>query len=513
MPETELKILVQGSPEALRSRLRKLKAAGVSRTRTLRSIYFDTPDHALRKADIALRLRRDGRRWIQTVKTGRMGGSGFSRVGEVEVDAPGGRLNVDAIPDSVVRVEVLGVLGEATPQPVCETVITRTTRSVTFGATTAEIAIDRGAISAGGRSAEIVELEIELLDGDPQGLFEIAKMLFPEGGLRFSRMSKSARGYLLAEKGFVDPPPVPRNAAAVPLSRDMTAEEGVRDILRECIEQVIANIDAVRSLDDPEGPHQLRVGLRRLRSLFTIFEPLARSAELERLGSEARWLGREVGRLRDLDVAAGEILAREAAAHPQEPSLAALLGRLEDGAAAERLHLRTVLEGRRVQDLSLDLIRFVETRGWLTPDDIDQTARLASPVLDMAGMALGECWRKVRRRARKLDAATIEQRHALRKALKQLRYAIEFLGPLYEPRRVGPVIKRLKGLQEVFGALNDAAMVKTIVDDPNRASTDDPVAQRGAGWVLGASEARAELSWHEARGQWRRLRKTRLFWK
>ncbi len=513
MRETELKILVETSPEALRSRLRKLTPAGTSRTRTLRSVYFDTPEHELRKAGIALRLRRDGRRWIQTVKIGRMGGSGFSHVGEFEVDAPGGRLKFDAIPDPAVREKVRGVVGAASPQPVCETVITRTTRDVKVGATTAEVAIDRGTISAGDRSADFVELEIELRDGDPQGLFEVAKLLFPDGGLRFSHLSKAARGYLLSETGLIDPLPAPRNAASVPLARGMTAEEGARDILRECIEQVIVNIEAVRSIDDPEGPHQLRVGLRRLRSLFAIFGPLARSTELERLSEEARWLGREVGRLRDLDVAAGEMLASEAAAHPQEPGLAALASRVAEAAAVERSHLRTVLGGRRVQDLALDLIRFVETRGWLSPEDIDQTARLASPILELSETALRKSWRKVRRRARKLETATIEQRHALRKALKQLRYAIEFLAPLYEPRRVTPVVKRLKTLQNVFGALNDAAMVRTIVENSAYADVDDPVSQRAVGWMLGSSETRAELSWGEAREQWRRLRRTRLFWK
>lgn len=514
MPETELKFFVQVAPATLWSRLRPLKRdLGAARTTTLRSIYFDTPGYALRDARIALRLRRDGRRWVQTVKTGGVRGSGFQQVGEVEIHAPGGRLRIAAIPDPAVRDAVLGCIGEALLEPVCETIIRRTTRQVSLGGTVAEIAVDKGAISARGNSAELEEVEIELVEGNPQGLFEIAKLLFPNGGLRFSRLSKSARGYLLAEKGYIEPPPAPRNAADIALARDQTAEEGARDILRECVEQVVTNVQVVGVLDDPEGPHQLRVGLRRLRSLLAIFSAVAQSGELERLDDEARWLGREVGRLRDLDVAADEIVRREAEAHPAETCLPALLHALEERASGERRQLRALLAGRRVQDLCLDLTRFVETRGWLVQEDIGQTGRLAAPLGAVAGAALARSWKRARKRARKIDRLSIEQRHELRKALKKLRYAIEFFAPLYDPKRVGRMLRRLKSLQDVFGALNDAAMVREVLTDPLTVPGGDPAAQRAAGWVLGASEARAEMRWTEARDQWRRLRDIRPFWK
>lgn len=73
MSETELKFLVDETTSGdLWARVKALKLASNSpkTTRTLRSIYQDTSQHALRKAGIALRLRRDGRRWFQTVKTG-----------------------------------------------------------------------------------------------------------------------------------------------------------------------------------------------------------------------------------------------------------------------------------------------------------------------------------------------------------------------------------------------------------------------------------------------------------
>ena len=379
--------------------------------------------------------------------------------------------------------------------------------------TRAELAVDVGQVRAGERSAELREVEIELLEGSPGGLFDIAHMLFPEGGLRFSRLSKAARGYLLAEEGRIDLPLAPQNAVSVALDPAQIAEQAARDVLRECLDQIATNVTVVRQLDDPEGPHQLRIGLRRLRSVFSVFAPVLRSPETACLNDEARWLGQEVGRLRDLDVVANDIVQREAVAHPDEAGLSALSHALSRQAAALREPVRKLLAEARVQAFLIDLARFVETRGWLVPQDFDQTGRLAAPVGELAGQALNKRWKKVRKRARKLETLTVEQRHELRKELKKLRYAVEFFAPLFASKRVDPFLKRLKKLQTVFGDLNDAVTVRTMLTGGEAGSVVDPAAQRAIGWVIGASQARAEFGWAGAKAQWRDLKQTRLFWK
>ena len=85
--ELELKL------ELTHDELRRLDAApmlrewtvGEPHTRTLRSIYFDTPDHRLREAGSSFRVRTDGERWVQTVKTGTHVSNGVSHPGELEV--------------------------------------------------------------------------------------------------------------------------------------------------------------------------------------------------------------------------------------------------------------------------------------------------------------------------------------------------------------------------------------------------------------------------------------------
>lgn len=516
MSEIELKfILDELTSRELWARVKASKLAyGGPKTRTLRSIYLDTPEHALKKAGIALRLRRDGRRWVQTVKTKAGLHGGLSQVGEVENPAPGGRLCLDKIPDAAVRDEVVQRVNGLPLEPVCETVIKRSASELSLAdGTRAELAVDVGEVRAGERSAELREVEIELIDGRPGGLFDIARALFNDGGLRFSTLSKAARGYLLAEQGYIDPPIAPRNAEDVALDRAEISEHATRNTLRECLDQISANVVVVRKLDDIEGPHQLRVGLRRLRSAFSVFKPVLESPEKARLSGEARWLGQEVGRLRDLDVVANDIVRKEAGTHLDEPGLTALADALVHQSAELRGALRTLLAGPRVQAFLIDLAQFIETRGWLVPQDFGQTARLASPVVDLADVSLNKRWKKVRKHASGLETLNAEQRHELRKELKKLRYAVEFFASLYPAKRVDPFLKRLKKLQAVFGDLNDAATVKTMLTGAEAPVDGGAPAQRAAGWMIGASQARAEFGWAGAKGLWRNLEDTRPFWK
>jgi inorganic triphosphatase YgiF len=516
MSEIELKILLDKTKSSdIWARARESKLThGARVTRTLKSIYLDTPEHALKKAGIALRLRRDGRRWIQGVKTRATLHGGLSQVGEIENPAPGGRVCLDAISDSSVREEIVSLINGAPLQPVCETVIKRSTSELALAdGTRAELALDVGEVLAGERSAELSELEIELLEGNASGLFDIAHILVPDGGLRFSRLSKAARGYLLAEEGRIDPPLAPRNAENIALDPAQTSEHAARDVLRECLDQIATNVLVVRQLEDTEGPHQLRVGLRRLRSAFSVYAPVLRSPEMKRLDVEARWLGQEVGSLRDLDVVANDMARREADIHPDEPGLAALADVVSRQAKERREQLRKLLAGARVQAFLIDLARFVETRGWLVPQDFGQTKRLAAPITTLARQSLDKRLKKAAALAQGLETLTVEQRHELRKELKKLRYAVEFFCSLFPTKRVDPFLKRLKKLQTLFGDLNDAATMRTMFTGNDVSGADDPPIQRAIGWMIGASQARAELGWTGAKALWKDLEQTRPFWK
>ncbi len=224
MPETELKFALDAAAFAhLRARLDQL---GAPERRILHSVYFDTRKLRLKKAGVALRMRRDGERWIQTVKAKARNHGGLQRAEEAEADMPDALIDLTAIPDETLRVTVQAALKGRMLQPVCETRMERLLL-VVHGAEGAavEVALDEGLIAAGDRAETFRELELELKSGPLSALYELAADLLPETGAVPSMLSKSERGYLLAAEGRIHPPAVPHPAAEVAVARSQTAGE------------------------------------------------------------------------------------------------------------------------------------------------------------------------------------------------------------------------------------------------------------------------------------------------
>ncbi|MEL6337297.1 MAG: CYTH and CHAD domain-containing protein [Pseudomonadota bacterium] len=515
MKEIELKILVS-APQipALRRRIAALGEAK-PRTRRLRTIYLDTAEGGLAAAGHALRLRVEARRWTQTVKTAREMRAGLSSTEEINTPAPGGRVDLDALPPPI-RETVRTATAGLPLAPVFETVVSRSTWMIAVEGARIEVALDRGEIVAGERREGIDELELELIEGPASALFEAARAMFPTGPLRFSTMNKAARGQRVAAGQAAVEAPVPRHAAKVEISRKDTAEAAARAILTECFLQVSSNIVAVGTGGDPEGPHQLRVGLRRLRSALQLFAPVlagkAGNPRFDTLLTEARWLGREVGRLRDLDVAGTDLLAPAAKAIPREPGFARLAEATAARAAEERVRLRETLAGPRVTALLFDLAEYLSLRGWLDPTDHAQTARLAQPFCAVAAAAAAKADRKAAKRAKNIATLEHEARHDLRKALKALRYIIEFGAPCWPEKRTKPLLKTLRGLQTLFGELNDAAMAEELFLAPNAPAADDPLAARAAGRLIGGAERAADHAWEMAKTRWDGFAATKRPW-
>src|SRR4051812_20606876 len=173
------------------------RALALGDAERLVSIYFDTPDQALRRARVALRLRRAGGRSLQTVKCDL---SPLAR-GEWESEAPGERLDLARLPLAEIR-ETTGLdLGALAARfaPQFQTRFARRSAQLHFDDATIEAALDRGALIAGRRRARILELELELKSGEPRALLRYARSLLEPFGLQLSLESKAERGYRLAQ--------------------------------------------------------------------------------------------------------------------------------------------------------------------------------------------------------------------------------------------------------------------------------------------------------------------------
>ncbi|GED22396.1 CYTH domain-containing protein [Halomonas halmophila] len=163
------------------------------RVSRLGNTYYDTPEGDLESARSALRLRRDGERLLQTVKTRGHGGGGLSSRGEWEWPVTGPGLDLDGLGE-IPPMAALGQDVIARLEPRFATDFTRRTWWVTSEAAEIEVALDSGEIRAGDARVTIRELELELKDGEPSALHELASRLAEGVALRPSDTSKAARG-------------------------------------------------------------------------------------------------------------------------------------------------------------------------------------------------------------------------------------------------------------------------------------------------------------------------------
>lgn len=487
---------------------------GPLRTRTLVSIYCDTSAQDLARSGIALRLRKDGRRWIQSVKKRPKETSrGLFAVTEIERPAPGGRLRLDGEDPSGILAEIRACVNGADIAPIFETRVRRSTARLRSERGLVEVALDRGELVAGALAAPIREAEIELVEGEIGAIFDVARRLFPDGVVRFSSEPKAARGLRLATSGRADPERRPRKAGTPGFTAEDTVEAAAGDVLRDCLAQIADNMALVAVSDAIEAPHQLRIGLRRLRTALATFGRALGAEGLAPLGEEAKRLGQVVGSLRDLDVLVEETLAG-AGAHGLDPAACdALLGPVEARRQAVRAEVRAALAAPEAVGFVFDLAELIEGRGWLAASDYSQTERLATPVGAFGPAQMERSYRKVIKRGRDIARLEDAELHELRKELKKLRYTLELMAPLHGGKSRKKFVKMLRSLQDAFGGFNDAATTGDLLAGESAPGAGDAAAQRAAGWILGRLSARAEADRAQLVSRWKAFGKLAAYWR
>jgi triphosphatase len=486
--------------------------AGRPVTRKLRSVYFDTPELALRAFGASLRLRKTRNGWLQTLKYNRgTSAPGLFNPYEFEDHVAGRQLELDRLVGLKLPTSLSAVLTEAALDPVFEMTVVRTTRVLeTDKGSVIEVAFDNGSIKAGERLQDLSELELELKKGDPACLFALARRIGSGQALSLSEYSKAERGYqMIPDK----PPPKKRaiKAKSPRLELDDSSDTAFGRIMAECNDQIAHNSRFVFHSSHSEGPHQLRIGLRRLRSGIRAFGPQIDSAELRNLASDARDLGALLAELRDADVMDEDIVAHVVAPETIEAGLDHLRDLLKKRRTATRIRIIDELSQGRLTQLLIDLVEQTTIQPWRRNTGQSKQS-MHQPVNGQAAVALSKSWKSVSRWGKRLDQLSPPERHEMRKALKGLRYQVEFFLCLYPSRNSKLFLKKLKRLQNVFGYLNDVAMAEELVELSETHYHDNDEVGRAAAFVLGWHASRAEAAWLNARSDWQALRRIERFW-
>jgi inorganic triphosphatase YgiF len=456
--EVELKLALAEEHQARFLRHPLLKQALRRHVENLDNIYYDTEDLSLRRRGIALRLRRKGHLWLQTVKLAGASAAGLSSRPEWETPYAG-HFDFSAIEQPAVRDWLQRPKLLARIVPICETRFRRVTWEFAARPGTVLLTLDRGWIVANGRREAISEVELELAGAPVHAIFEVATRLAQRAALTPSVLSKAERGYRL----HLGTPPTPYKAGPVALAAEMPPYEAFRRIALSCLEHLQQNHHGALTSDDPEYIHQMRVATRRLRAGLRLFAPILPDGLADALRLPLVALMTQLGRARDLDVLLTEIANPVLSALPNEPRLPALASDITNRRYAARAEALALLAA---PDYGRTLLAALEA---LHPEPA--SAGEMPPLQEFALERL----RRLRKRLRKLAlAASLEDPaalHALRIGVKRLRYALEFFAPLAGKRGFAPVLQRLAAIQDTLGQLNDLANAGALLMD---CAGDDP---------------------------------------
>lgn len=487
------------------ARLPGIRAAGRSHRENLVAIYWDTPDRDLAKNGVALRIRREGARTVQTVKAeDRNAGLAADRR-ESNVTLPGS--SADVCPDPALieeadlRKHVTGLIGKNRLEPVFETDVARVSRTyIDNRSGKFEAALDMGQIRANGNEVAISEIELEWKAGSPASLLEAARALAGRYPLRVGSHSKAARGYALAGG---DAAPGPAKAEKEVLTGAETVPQAFSAILSECVNQFASNQAAILEARDPAGIHQMRVAIRRYRAAYSAFKKAVPLGGADEVISSLKSLFRLLGDTRDLDVFCTETLPAVGGSDPGR--LSALAAAAEEARREAWEMVITELESPGFTCLLLD--------AGLLAARAEQAECIAeeNTLAEFAAARLSKRLKQVRKRAKKLEALDDEGRHDLRKRLKKLRYEAEFFAPLWKKGDTRDFLKPLKKLQDAFGAVNDAATARKVARTA-AARIGGPDAAGAAGYVAGWYAAEAEHAFAGARTLWDKVSAVTPFW-
>lgn len=462
MKELELKLMV---PARQRQRVMKALQLDLAPSIELEARYFDTADEKLCKAGLSLRIRREGAAWVQTLKAG--------------ADSPARRLEhnvalaVDAAPPapdlsrhrskalSKAWREALGGTGELPElQERYRARVTRRARTLKLGDDVVDAAFDQGHIESSGRRTRVCELELELKDGGSVGeMFALAKRLVQTHGLWVSTLSKSFRGAALAR----DEGGLPA-AKATPVHFKPGANSGqqFRAMINNCLAQVMPNASHVAAgLDDADHVHQLRVGIRRLR---TVLKEAAAALE----GRQQDWEPTLRKVFRDLGAYRDQEEVRKAV----EPRLVAVGAPL----LAPRTSVGDVpLPQASVRDVGFQLVLLD-----LLAFSLEEGRGASGEARKLLRKRIGALHRKVVVDGRRFPELDIERQHRVRKRLKRLRYMTELAQPLFSKRAVERYLRHLRPAQDVLGQHNDEALALQGFRDM---ASKDGRAWFGVGWL------------------------------
>jgi CHAD domain-containing protein len=286
----------------------------------------------------------------------------------------------------------------------------------------------------------------------------------------------------------------------VPLAYDQRADAGAVAVLRSLLDVIGENFEGAISGEDPEHLHQLRIAVRRSRTVQRQLKDVFPPEELPGFRAEFRWLQQATGSARDLDVYLEDLDSLRAML-PEEMrgDLDPLVPVLTHSRMAARADMTRALRSDRTAHLIEDWERLLET---LTERSAHDRPAAGKPIGAVAGKRIRKVYKHMVKMGRAVERdGPAQEYHALRKKGKELRYMLELFGVrLFPDEAVGPFIKSLKALQDVLGRHQDREVQIAML----RSSAEEVATLPGGGpacMAMGALVERLRLDERAARDE------------
>jgi inorganic triphosphatase YgiF len=493
--------------------LRALKTPAKSATEI--SVYFDSKNRKLHKKGLMLRVRRVRDRYVQTIKSA--GHSDLFERDEWESEIDGAMPDLRLAQGTALE-PLLSRKFCRQLKPVFETRVRRKTYPLTDGDSDIALTVDRGEIDTGDRSKPLCEIELVLRRGHEAELFEVARELTHAVAGQLALKSKSERGYELLEGSEA----APVKAVPIDLSRGTSTRDAFKAIGLACLKQVIDNVPALLA-GEPEGVHQMRVGLRRLRAAMSLFADILQDPQTAALKQELKWLTGELGPARELEVLVTRVVAPVKRRHSRLQGISSLSRDLTQQRAAARARAQDAAGSERFRALTLEIAGWLEAGQWRRPQDDLVRDRGDVPIEISAAEQLTRRFKKIRKKGKTLTRLDARSRHKLRIQAKKVRYASEFFAAVFPGKKASKrrdkFLSRLESVQDCLGDLNDIAVhenrITAIAGEGrrNRRRRGSPKRAFAAGLLTGREDARLDAVLQRATDAQAALARIKPFWR
>ncbi len=288
------------------------------------------------------------------------------------------------------------------------------------------------------------------------------------------------------------------------------AKQTVEDAFRHVLQTNLASVQAWEPVavkgEDIEGVHQMRVGLRRMRSALTVFGPAIPRKATVSIAQEMRWAGKTLDQARDLDVYIADNLSSRGGKAQRRMKRIAMKRR-------DRIYdeVRDFVGGKRYAKLHTQLPRWLQRREWRKQASRKQRKLLDGKVTPFAAQVLEQHRAQVLLGGKNINQLDAEALHQLRIDCKKLRYATEFVSPLFG-RSMVVFTEHLKGLQDVLGTLHDDVVMMGLQKNLLKGNSGGQ-ATRFAGKIRRERAKQAKELRKALEKQWGNFAKARRPWK